>query len=200
MQSDSIDTPRHALARDLPELTLVMANAFFEDPALSWLFEDPEKRPHKIGRMLGFALETGLRRGHVYTLENRRAVAVWSPPDVPLFGGQSAKDQGAMMQELVGPGEGLSRLRALGQMRGHPPEPHFYLYGLGTHPEFQGRGLGVRVIEPVLTTCDRERLPAYLESANPRNHSFYERLGFRVVDELVIPDGPTITSMWREPR
>jgi hypothetical protein len=29
-----------------------------------------------------------------------------------------------------------------------------------------------------------------------RNLSLYERNGFRVVDEVVVPDGPVIWSMW----
>jgi ribosomal protein S18 acetylase RimI-like enzyme len=61
--------------------------------------------------------------------------------------------------------------------------------------------VGGRVLQPVLERCDDEGLPAYLESSNPRNWSFYERHGFRPLDELPMPSGaPTVLAMRRDPR
>ena len=53
----------------------------------------------------------------------------------------------------------------------------------------------------MLDLCDEQRLPAYLESSNPRNWSFYERLGFVRVGPLPVPRGcPGLMAMRREPR
>jgi hypothetical protein len=54
----------------------------------------------------------------------------------------------------------------------------------------------------VLERCDGERVPAFLESSNPRNIPFYERQGFVVTKRLDrLPGGaPLLTQMWREPR
>ena len=61
--------------------------------------------------------------------------------------------------------------------------------------------LGGQVIAPVLERCDVERVPAYLESSNPRNVPFYQRHGFQVVDEIVLEEGgPVLHTMWRDPR
>lgn len=43
----------------------------------------------------------------------------------------------------------------------HPTEDHFYLYVLGTKPQFQGRGIGSALMQPVLEECDRRAIPAY---------------------------------------
>ena len=72
--------------------------------------------------------------------------------------------------------------------RAHPRDPHYYLAVLGTDPDEQGRGIGSALIQPVLETCDRDEVPAYLESSKERNIDFYARHGFRVTDELVLPD------------
>ena len=53
---------------------------------------------------------------------------------------------------------------------------------------------------PVLETCDRERVPAYLEATSERNKLLYLRHGFEVTDEIPLPDGPTMWPMWRSPR
>ena len=71
--------------------------------------------------------------------------------------------------------------------RHHLPEPHFYLSALGVDPARQGSGVGTALMRPVLERCDRDGTPAYLETAVARNVLLYERLGFEVVDELVLP-------------
>ena len=82
----------------------------------------------------------------------------------------------------------------------HPSESHYYLFLLGTRPEWQGRGLGSSLMAPVLETCDRDRVPAYLEATSERNKQLYLRHGFEVTEEIPLPDGPTMWPMWRSPR
>ena len=64
----------------------------------------------------------------------------------------------------------------------------------------QSRGLGARLLWPVLERCDHERLPAYLESTNPRNVPFYESLGFAQVGMIQSGTSPQIVPMLREPQ
>jgi GNAT superfamily N-acetyltransferase len=71
---------------------------------------------------------------------------------------------------------------------------------LGVDPVPQGAGLGSRLLAPGLELCDRERLPAYLETGKERNLRFYSRRGFRVTDRLRLPAGPPVWRMRREPR
>ena len=84
--------------------------------------------------------------------------------------------------------------------RSHPPAPHYYLAVLGTDPEAQGRGVGSALMRPVLDACDRDGIPAYLESSKERNIDFYARHGFRVTEEVRMPKGPPVWPMWRDPR
>jgi GNAT superfamily N-acetyltransferase len=85
--------------------------------------------------------------------------------------------------------------------RHHPTEPHWYLEVLGTDPSMQGRGVGAAVLAPVLERCDRDGLPAYLESSKAENVPWYERHGFAVVAELRARAGaPPSWTMRRDPR
>ena len=56
------------------------------------------------------------------------------------------------------------------------------------------------LMQPVLETCDRNEIPAYLESSKERNVAFYSRHGFKVTQEITLPKGPPIWLMWRDPR
>ena len=82
----------------------------------------------------------------------------------------------------------------------YPREPHHYLFMVGVEPERQGRGVGSALLREVLTQCDAEGLPAYLESSNERNLTLYRRHGFEVIEELRLGrSGPLLWLMWREP-
>ena len=91
-----------------------------------------------------------------------------------------------------------SRLRMEGK---HPSEPsHWYLAVLGVEPGSQGRGLGSKLMHPVLERLDGEGVAAYLEASTPRSRALYERHGFEVTGEMNLPaNGPPIWLMWREP-
>jgi len=97
------------------------------------------------------------------------------------------------------------RFRILGELMeiAHPHDrPHWYLNVIATVPHRQGHGLGAEALRPVLERCDAEKIPAYLESSNPRNMTLYRRHGFDDVGRPTIdlPDGPSLYPMWREPR
>ena len=83
----------------------------------------------------------------------------------------------------------------------HPSDPHWYLEILGTHPDWQRRGIASAVLAPVLGTCDADGLPAYLETQLESNVPFYRRHGFEVIGTKQLPDGgPNMWLMWREVR
>ena len=102
-------------------------------------------------------------------------------------------------------------LRALGRdvLRGkavddamqgrHPAEPHWYLGIIGSDPDVRGDSYGAVLMGSRLSRCDRECAPAYLESSNADNVPYYQRFGFTVTGEIVVPDGPTLWQMWRNP-
>lgn len=49
--------------------------------------------------------------------------------------------------------------------------------------------MGVAAVAPVLARIDDDGLPCGLVSSNPRNLSFYARLGFEVAATVPTPDG-----------
>jgi hypothetical protein len=54
---------------------------------------------------------------------------------------------------------------------------------------------------PVVEKCDREQMPAYLETSSPGVMKLYEKFGFKEKEKFDIPyGGPTIWTMWREPQ
>jgi ribosomal protein S18 acetylase RimI-like enzyme len=192
---------RHAHAADIPQLIRTLTSAFREDPVTCWMFDEAGSRLPKLTRWMGFVLEVGLTRGHLYAAAEGKAVSLWSAPDVNVFDDHSGARMVSLLQELIGERAG-SVLGPLARVLGLRPitKPHFYLFMLGTHAEHQGQGLGARVLDPVLGRCDEQAIPAYLESSNPRNLPFYRRHGFEIVERVPLAEnGPVLHTMWRPP-
>jgi len=146
-------------------------------------------------------LRAGLQRGHTYLVGAGEATAVWAPPDVGVFDDDHVEELLLLMAGHLGGRAELVGQAFLTITEAHPHDvPHFYLFALGTAPEARGRGLAAALLRRVLDVCDADGLPAYLESSDPRNVPLYERHGFRVLSELeVVPGGPVIRPMWRDP-
>jgi ribosomal protein S18 acetylase RimI-like enzyme len=123
--------------------------------------------------------------------------ALWLPPDVHPNG----EVLEAIFRNTV-KGDRLDDVLATFEKMGesHPHEPHWYLPMIGVEPNSQGRGLGGLLMHHAVARCDKEGMPAYLESSNPRNISLYIRHGFEVISEIQIGAAPVVTPMLRRPR
>ena len=56
-------------------------------------------------------------------------------------------------------------------------------------------------LKGVLGLCDRDGVPASLESSKERNVPFYRQHGFEVTKELRLPKGGrSLWLMWRDPQ
>ncbi len=196
------DMTKHAVSADLPKLADTLAHAFRDDPMMAWLYRDDATRHERITEFMGLTLDVGLSRGHTYHVGDKHGVAVWCPPDVKLFDDVSGPRFAQVLNEQLGERAPEVLQALLGILAHHPEDqPYFYLSTLGVHIEHQGRGLGADLMAPMLRTCDEQGWLTYLESSNIRNVPFYERHGFRVIEEVkVSEDGPIIRPMRRECR
>jgi GNAT superfamily N-acetyltransferase len=193
---------RKLTADEVPRIATALARAFEDDPVMSWIFRKDSERLARLERAFGlFLRRIWLPREECYAADRLFGAALWLPPNTWHLG---VVDQLRLLPSMIGvTGGNLPRLsRVLNIIeKKHPKEPpHYYLAVLGVEPELQGRGFGGALMQPVLARCDREGVPAYLESSKRRNVVLYERHGFRVVEEVRLPKGgPPLWRMWREP-
>jgi ribosomal protein S18 acetylase RimI-like enzyme len=71
---------------------------------------------------------------------------------------------------------------------------------IGVDPAHQGKGHGDALMRHALEQCDRDGLPAYLESTNPRNLSLYRRHGFEALGTIQASSSPSVVPMLRPRR
>jgi ribosomal protein S18 acetylase RimI-like enzyme len=184
---------------DVPALSVSLARAFLEDPVSEYLF--PDRRIKHLERYFRFQIRTMfLPRGEAWTTPDLKSASFWMPPK---SGPPSLAEGVSQLPVIAILGRGTFRALRLVQMleTNHPRVPHFYLATIGTDPAMQGKGYGSAVLSVVLSRCDADCIPSYLESSKEENLSFYSRHGFEVVKEVVIPRTEVqLWLMWREPR
>lgn len=196
-------TVRKANGADVPALAQVLARAFDDDPMANWFVAQDGRRAERLEHMHRVELERiSLPHNEVYTTDGLHGAALWAPPGQWKMGViQQVRLMPAMMKSVTlrrAP-KVLSGVTAIEKK--HPAKPHWYLFVLGTDTPHQGKGIGSALLRPVLERCDRDGVPAYLESSKEKNLPLYERNGFRVTGEFVVPHGgPKIWLMWRQPQ
>jgi GNAT superfamily N-acetyltransferase len=183
---------------DRDRLAAVLARAFHDDPVVRWVYREG-RRQRGATRFFEWSLRRLTPHDVSWTTEGRDGAALWALPDC-------WRESPAEMVRLLAATATAVGLRAPTVLRGlnqvedaHPTERHLYLAVLGVDPSRQGEGIGSQLLRPGLELCDREGIPAYLETARERNVTFYSRHGFRVTGELRLPKGPPVWLMWRDP-
>jgi len=183
-------TVRKTTSADNGELHAVLARAFDDDPLANWMALQDRRRARRVYDAMGISMKISMPLGEVYTTDGIHGGALWAPP--------GRWKMGMLQQLLLAPSMArVATWRRIPKILGginaiekkHPDEPHYYLFVLGTDPEHQGKGVGTQLMSPVLERCDREKVPAYLESSKERNVPLYERMGFRVVEDTDAPGG-----------
>jgi ribosomal protein S18 acetylase RimI-like enzyme len=186
---------RTATPADAEPIAASLARAFADDPVARYALPSDRRRPAQLRRFYTQRLRTLLAEELVWCDRERRGAALWAPPDrwrTPL--------SELVRTRIVSIRTPLFLAGGMRVERRHPSEPHYYLAILGVDPAAQGEGLGSQLLGPMLDRCDREGVPAYLESSKERNVAFYGRHGFRVTGELKLLAGPPLWLMWRDPR
>ncbi|WP_327680842.1 GNAT family N-acetyltransferase [Kitasatospora sp. NBC_00458] len=193
------NTPRPATIDDAAQIGRSLALAFDDDPMMRWFFPDDATR----GASLADYFSTIFTRQYLHNAVCERtaaAAAFWVPAaaqDKAVPDAETIRH----LQDLLGDRAGLFG-EAVEVAAAHAPrEPHWSLALIGADPAAQGQGQGSALLRSGLAKADAAGLPAYLESSKAANLPVYEHFGFTVREELELPGGgPTLWSMWREPR
>ncbi len=191
---------RNARGDDRALVAAIMADAFADDPALSFIFPDAATRPARLRRFFALIQRTETDPALTTIAGDNAAAAIWRRP------GEWQTPPLTMLRLAVPMlttfGSALSRaLRLQTLMESHHPRtPHWYLAFVGCASQHQGKGFGGAAIRARLTQCDAQGLPAALETATESNLAIYMAMGFRITDSFKLDDGPQFWGMWRDPR
>jgi ribosomal protein S18 acetylase RimI-like enzyme len=192
---------RRATRADSAIVSRTLADAFDDDPVMTWLLPHG-CRAHDQRFRAFFGCETRgffRRDKHVYLGGDHQSAALWAPPGTWKLTRSESMREILPMIAIFGTSLARGSRLATELDELHPRESHWYLYLLGTRADSQGHGLGAAMLREGLGVVDAAHEPAYLESSSERNLSLYERHGFVVTKEVTISGGgPPMWLMWRD--
>ncbi|HSE98163.1 MAG TPA: N-acetyltransferase [Blastocatellia bacterium] len=194
MTATSIKT---AAPTDEERAISVIVLAFSSDPVARWTYPDPHDYLRYFPEVVRAFGGNAFQHGTGYHADSFQGAALWLPPGVQ----PREEEMVALLQRSI-PDRNQEEVFSVMEQMGsyHISEPHWYLPLIGVDPAKQGMGIGSALMKHALAECDRENLPAYLESSNPRNIPLYERHGFEVIGTIQAGSSPPIYPMLRKPR
>jgi len=191
----------------IEEAATLMSLAFFDYPMWRWVMPDDEHRRRALPVSARASLRWGLIFRETYVVgDPMRGVAIWVPPgmadaDVDPDG---TKTGWSAVETAIGP-DGVRRFEAMIEVqrpcrdRLIPPDG-WYLAWLGVDPSSQRSGSGAALLTHMLARLDARGASAYLETEKADNVPYYQRHGFEVVHQGVLPeDGPGFWCLLRPP-
>lgn len=188
---------RHALPSDRDAAVAALADAFSTDPVFTYLFDPKEERVDDASmvEVMTIVFDAFIVNGHTYVVGDLGA-ALWSPPGITT----DTEAMSAFFGERSIPERMETALPGFVEVaEAHPDEPHFYLQFVGARQAARGRGVGSTLLERVLTICDAEGVPAYLEATTPRSAALYARHGFEPTTAITLAEGVELLPMLRPP-
>jgi GNAT superfamily N-acetyltransferase len=187
---------RPAVPADRRQVVRTLTCAFADDPLLRWFFPVDATWDERASHLFGYFFDIRVDVSRVTVSADVVAAALWSlPHDHP------DDDRWATQVQPHLEGDELGRLALFGTVRAplHQDESFWYLGVLGVHPDWQRRGFGTAVLQPVLLEADAIGVPTWLETATEADVAFYRSLGYEVRGEVDVPDGPHVWAMVRPP-
>jgi len=184
---------------DRESVAAMLARAFTDDPAISFIFPDPEERARRAPRLFALLFETDGPAGMRLRTNGGEAATLWRAPGKAHTSLWEMIRSAWPMWRALGPAIGRALAVSNAIDAHHPSGAYWYLHIAGCEPTAQGRGFGGAAIRAGLDRVADSGLPAYLETPLEANVGLYQSMGFRLTGEWQVPKGgPRFWSMLRD--
>ncbi|MGY0498125.1 GNAT family N-acetyltransferase [Nocardia sp. FBN12] len=170
----------------------LLAASMADDPATRWLHPKESTRRTRLTRAFRTSLDDSrdCSDGVDLALDGTGSivgVAVW----LATFHVLPRATMGRQLKALHTYGSQAARARtgARATYAAGVQEQHWHLLAVGVAAAARGRGHGRDLVAAGMYRAAADGVPVHLETTNPSNLSFYERLGFETTGVIDLPGG-----------
>lgn len=172
-----------ALPKDRDRIVNILSRAFDENLSVNHLVLQDGKRALRIRRLMEYAVDECTDFGRVLISGDRTACALVLFPDRKKLTFRSLLRNVSLVFKVMG----LRNLSKVLKKESMVKTMHtavagdgniYYLWFVGVHPNYQGRGAGSRLLGEMLSDASSLGRLCLLETSTLRNLPLYERVGF----------------------
>ena len=192
-------------SQDRDRIGVILNEAFQDDPVFNAIFEGaiPEQRIAFYTSPVVYCMKYGQVIAPSKQLEGIAAWVAGKYADMSMFhmllSGAlwSAMKMGAKYSQRMATVFKPVDADRKANMQGRD---YIYLVMIGIAPQYQGQGLGGKLLKTLFVESEQTGLPIYLETETEENVSLYQHYGFKVINKVSLPliDLP-MWEMIREP-
>ena len=200
--------------KNIPKAGAVLAGAFQYDPLWKKVFEDVAKIDYKCA-FFESPVRYCLKYGTVCaTSEHLEGIAAWVPGDHAemtiwrmVRSGSISSGMRMGMKYMMQMAKFAQKTKPIfepleadrkANMKGRA---YIYLLIIGVASQLQGQGFGGKMLRALVEESEQAGTPLYLEATTERNVKMYKRLGFRLLNQIILPViNLPLWEMVREPR
>jgi hypothetical protein len=193
VETESAKACRRANAIDKPAVVSTLSDAFFNEPAFSFIVPDAAARKRALEKAFRIIVDEDHKIGSIMMTSGAEAATAWRTPGLVRDSQWDAIRTG--LPYLLAFGTAIGRASLVAKLiKSHlPVGEYWYLHYAGCHSSH-------RSIRAGLEQADAARCKAYLETADENNIPIYRALGFHIMHSWQVPDGPQFWGMMRGPR
>jgi ribosomal protein S18 acetylase RimI-like enzyme len=176
------------------QATTVLADAFKEDPMFKTLFGDAVKNSHKYTLVAKFMIRYCYKYGNVYaSSEKFEGIMAITQDEYAYMTLWRMIRSGSIFPFLsIGFKSFMKVASSLSPIdvarKKHMKNKSFaYLQIIGVAKEHQGKGHGGKLVKEFITMTDKVNIPIYLETETEINVKFYEKYGFKTLEQINLP-------------
>ncbi|MDR6196316.1 GNAT family N-acetyltransferase [Siphonobacter sp. SORGH_AS_0500] len=181
------------------EILETLNQAFYTNNHLNWLATGKTQASKRIQPLVAYTFDYGIRHGKVFSTPQQEGVAIWKRyPAKGDFLRDSLLSLQLVSQLGLAPIPRILKTEAYVEKQ-RSQYPYLYLWMLGVHPQFQGKGFASSLLDPLLLEAQNEEIPVLLETSTLQNVSLYQHKGFEVYHEYQPSRELTIYFLRKDP-
>ncbi|MES2063106.1 MAG: GNAT family N-acetyltransferase [Bacteroidota bacterium] len=170
---------------DKKSVVQLLTKAFEDNQSVNYIVLNDDKRKERIAALMDYSFEMCSLFGEVWLSDDRKACALLLYPQNKKTTLSAILLDVQLIFKAIGIGgikKALDREKKIKSKQAK--EPMAYLWFIGVEPSEQGKGMGSKLLQEVITLAETRQLPVYLETSTLKNLPWYERYGFTTYDQL----------------
>ncbi|XHR95546.1 GNAT family N-acetyltransferase [Mucilaginibacter sp. UC70_90] len=189
---------KKATANDKALVIDLLTASFDENQSVNYIIRQDSQRVKHIRALMDYSFEVCSLFGEVWLSDNHKACALVLYPQQKKTTLKTILLDIQLIFRAIGVNGIKNALNREAQIKQLQPKVEMaYVWFIGVNIKDQYQGIGTKLLKEVIAEAALKNQPVYLETSTVKNLPWYERLGFKIYNELAF--GYTLFFLKREP-